>query len=99
MLLNKEKMRSCKKECYGTVIKAGKDIFGPTVMKVEYCVNGKTYVIKEAILSKTPAGYSNLQQVIGKNATTRIPNLKVGKRVTVRYNAEDPGMAYVKENR
>lgn len=99
MLFSDKKRAMCTKECFGKVTKLGKDLFGPTTMTVEYTVKTNTYTVKEGIVLKTPKGLPKIMDYTAKAHITAIPNLKVGTRVTVKYNPEDPSMSYIKENK
>lgn len=98
MLVSQKKRETCTKECYGKVIKMGKDLFGPTTMIVEYTVKTETFTVKEPIGLKTPKGLPKIMDYTAKAHITTIPNLKVGTRVTVKFNPEDPSVSYIKGN-
>ena len=99
MLISQKKRDLCTKSCFGKVIKLNKDLLGPTTMIVEYTVRTETYKVKEGIVMKTPKGLPKIMEYTAKASITAIPNLKVGTRVTVKYNPEDPSMSYIKENK
>lgn len=96
--------KSCNKECNGIIKEIiVKGIDFPSIICVEYEVDGKTYEKKENLVMKKEknivlgfisVGYKTKSLI---ELRTGIP-ATVGNQVKVKYNEENPQKAYLPDN-
>lgn len=90
--------KKCTQEAEGTIVRLrDMGIDSPTVMYVQYQVNGVTYQIKEGIKLK-----SSVKKIgflpIGQIKTPVLPDTRVGTKLVVLYNPQKPSKAYLRDN-
>jgi len=69
----------------------------PTMITVEYCVNGIHYEIKEPLrYKKEVIKFCNIP--IGQREIPTIGNTSVGEKVDIKYNPFKPGDAFIVKN-
>lgn len=74
-----------------------KGLNSPTVITVEYSINGKKYDISEPVALKhkfIKLGFLP----IGQKKVPRLPSIAVGTQVAVIYNSNKPSQAYIDGN-
>lgn len=97
-IMRKGKRKKCTTETTGTIIKTErKSPNMPTMITVEYVVDGVMYTVKESVKLKSEAIKIGFLP-IGQRRIPRMGNITEGNTVAISYNPEKPEMAYVKEN-
>ena len=97
--------KKCNKECDGIINEMIiKGIDFPSIISVEYKVNGKIYILKENLVMKKeknimlgfiPVGYSTKSQI---ELMTGIKPV-AGNKVRVKYEESNPNNAYLINNK
>ncbi len=96
--MRKRKREKCTGEVVGTIVKTErKGMEMPTMITVEYVVDGVCYAVKESVKLKSEAIKIGFLP-IGQKKTPRMGKIAIGHTTTVCYNPEQPEMAYIKEN-
>ena len=94
LFLNKSK---CTAETSGKVIKR-KWNGNVWFLKVEYAVEGKTYIITEQLKYKKVQTYDVMNVPVGMKSRLSMGDVKEGDSVKVKYNPQKPKKAYMPDN-
>ena len=93
------KNSNCMAEATGTIIDLRvKGLDFPTIITVQYAVNDELYEIKESIKLKSEAIKIGFLP-IGQKRVPVMGETRVGTKVRVLYDPEEPGTAYLPDNK
>ena len=96
--MDKQERKRCTEEVLGKILELRiKGLNHPSVIRVEYTVNGKTYTLEETIkLKSVPIKIGIF--TLGQRRVPTISNTSVGQEILVKYNQWNPHYAYLPDN-